>query len=426
MAIETRAARTGGVPVSQAGLEASDPEIWSLLRRDRARHNETLNFIASENYASPAVLEALASHVNAKYAEGYPNARYYQGVELVDGVETLAIERAKQLFGAEHANVQPHSGSTANMAAYYGILDLGDTILGLDLSHGGHLTHGSPVSFSGKQFRFVSYHLTEGDEVIDYDEVARLAREHRPRLIVAGASAYPRVIDFARFGEIATDVGAMFMADIAHIAGLVAAGVHPSPVPYADVVTTTTHKSLRGPRGGLILCKQQHAKGIDRAVFPMLQGGPILGAVAARAVCFREALQPEFKAYSEQIVRNARALAEGLLARGLSLVSGGTDNHLLVVKLADRPYTGAKLAEALERAGIITSKSTIPGETRSPRQTSGVRFGTPAITTRGATEEHLRRIAGWVADVADDPDDAATIDRVREEVRALAGSLQPI
>ena len=426
MAIQTRADQAGGVPVSQASLEASDSEIWSLLQRDRRRHNETLNFIASENYASPAVLEALASHVNAKYAEGYPNARYYQGVELVDGVETLAIERAKELFGAEHANVQPHSGSTANMAAYYGILELGDTILGMDLSHGGHLTHGSPVSFSGKQYKFVSYHVTPDEEVIDYDEVARLAREHRPKLIVAGASAYPRIIDFARFREIADEVGAMFMADIAHIAGLVAAGVHPSPVPYADVVTTTTHKSLRGPRGGLILCKARHAKGIDRAVFPMLQGGPILGAVAARAVCFREALQPEFKTYSELIVRNARALAEGLLGRGLSLMSGGTDNHLLVIKLLDRPYTGAKLAEALERAGIITSKSTVPGETRSPRQTSGVRFGTPAITTRGATEAHLGQIAGWIADVAEDPDDEAKIAEVRGEVRRLAASLQQI
>jgi glycine hydroxymethyltransferase len=312
------------------------------------------------------------------------------------------------------------------MAAYYGILELGDTILGMDLSHGGHLTHGSPVSFSGKQYTFVSYHVTPDEEVIDYDEVARLAREHKPRLIVAGASAYPRIIDFARFREIADEVGAMFMADIAHIAGLVAAGVHPSPVPFADVVTTTTHKSLRGPRGGLILCKAQHAKGIDRAVFPMLQGGPILGAVAARAVCFREAMQPEFKTYSELIVRNARALAEGLLGRGLSLMSGGTDNHLLVIKLLDRPYTGAKLAEALERAGIITSKSTVPGETRSPRQTSGVRFGTPAITTRGATEEHLRQIAGWIADVAEDPDDEAKVAEVRDQVRRLAATLQQI
>ncbi|MDP8923701.1 MAG: serine hydroxymethyltransferase [Chloroflexota bacterium] len=426
MAIQTRTGQAGGAAVSQASLEASDPEIWSLLQRDRQRHNETLNFIASENYASPAVLEALASHLNAKYAEGYPNARYYQGVALVDDVETLAIERAKALFGAEHANVQPHSGSTANMAAYYGLLELGDTILGMDLSHGGHLTHGSPVSFSGKQFKFVSYHVAPDTEVIDYDEVARLAREHKPKLIVAGASAYPRIIDFARFREIADEVGALFMADIAHIAGLVAAGVHPSPVPYADVVTTTTHKSLRGPRGGLILCQARHAKGIDRAVFPMLQGGPILGAVAARAVCFREAMQPEFKTYSELVVRNARALAEGLRGRGLSLMSGGTDNHLLVVKLLDRPYTGAKLAEVLERAGIITSKSTVPGETRSPRQTSGVRFGTPAITTRGATEEHLRQIGGWVADIAEDPDDEARIDEVRGQVRRLAAALQQI
>src|SRR5215212_9895813 len=297
MAIETR-------PM----LETDDPEIWSLLQRDHVRHNQTLNFIASENYASPAVLQALASHLNAKYAEGYPGGRYYQGVALADDIETLAIERARQLFGAEHANVQPHSGSTANMAAYYATLQLGDTILGMDLSHGGHLTHGSPVSFSGKQYKFVSYHVTPDTEVIDYDEVARLAREHKPKLIVAGASAYPRIIDFARFREIADEVGAMFMADIAHIAGLVAAGVHPSPVPYADVVTTTTHKSLRGPRGALILSKERFAKDIDRTVFPGIQGGPHLSAIAAKAVCFLEAAQPEFKVYQRQVVDNARAL----------------------------------------------------------------------------------------------------------------------
>jgi glycine hydroxymethyltransferase len=428
MAVQTppRRATTNGALRPTAGLFAGDREVWSLLQRDRRRHNQTLNFIASENYASPAVLEALASHVNAKYAEGYPRARYYQGVELVDDVETLAIERAKRLFGAEHANVQPHSGSTANMAVYYALLELGDTILGMDLSHGGHLTHGSPASFSGQQFKFVSYHLTADGETIDYDEVARLAKEHRPRMIVAGASAYPRVIDFARFRQIADSVGALFFADIAHIAGLVAAGVHPSPIPHADVVTTTTHKSLRGPRGGLILCRAEHAKAIDRAVFPMLQGGPILGAVAARAVCFGEAMRPEFKTYSEQIVSTARALAEGLLKGGLKLVSGGTDNHLLVVKLFDREYSGAKLAVALERAGINTSKSTVPGETRSPRQTSGVRFGTPAVTSRGATEAQMRRVAELVVAVAEAPDNAAHLDEVRAEVRQIAESLEQI
>jgi glycine hydroxymethyltransferase len=415
MAIETR-----------SSLETDDPQIAALLQRDHVRHNETLNFIASENYASPAVLQALASHLNAKYAEGYPQARYYQGVALADDIETLAIERAKQLFGAEYANVQPHSGSTANMAAYYALLNLGDAILGMDLSNGGHLTHGSPVSFSGKQYKFASYKVDPVTQLIDYDEVARLAREHKPKLIVAGASAYPRFIDWARFREIADEVGALFMADMAHIAGLVAAGVHPSPVPYADIVTTTTHKSLRGPRGGLILAKAQYGKAIDRTVFPMLQGGPILGAVAARAVCFHEALQPSFKTYSEQVVKNAAALADEMSEHGLTLVTGGTDNHLLVVSLLDRSYTGAKLAEALERVGIITSKSTVPGETRSPRQTSGVRFGSPALTTRGATEEHMRLIARAVARVAADPDDTAVLDTVAGEMRTLADSLEKI
>jgi glycine hydroxymethyltransferase len=407
-------------------LETDDPEIWSLLQRDHVRHNQTLNFIASENYASPAVLQALSSHLNAKYAEGYPNARYYQGVGLSDDIETLAIERAKTLFGAEHANVQPHSGSSANMAVYYALLELGAPILGMDLSHGGHLTHGSPVSFSGKQFKISSYHVDPETHLIDYDEVAQIARETQPKLIIAGASAYPRFIDWARFREIADEVGALFMADIAHIAGLIAAGVHPSPVPYADVVTTTTHKSLRGPRGGLILSRAKYARAIDRAVFPMLQGGPILGAVAARAVCFHEAMQPEFKTYSEQIVKNAAALADEMYALGLSLVSGGTDNHLLVLSLLDRPFTGATLAETLEQAGIITSKSTVPGETRSPRQTSGVRFGTPAITTRGATEEQMRQVARGVARIAGDPDDAASIDEVGAEMRAIANALAQI
>jgi glycine hydroxymethyltransferase len=415
MAIETRAT-----------LETDDPEIWSLLQRDHTRHNQTLNFIASENYASPAVLQALASHLNAKYAEGYPKGRYYQGVALADDIETLAIERAKQLFGAEHANVQPHSGSTANMAAYYATLELGDTILGMDLSHGGHLTHGSPVSFSGKQFHFVAYQVDPETHLIDYDQVAALAREHQPKMIVAGASAYPRIIDWARFREIADEVGALFMADMAHIAGLVAAGVHPSPVPYADIVTTTTHKSLRGPRGGLILSKAKHARAIDRAVFPMLQGGPILGAVAARAICFHEAMRPEFRTYSEQVVKNASALAGEMWDQGLSLVSGGTDNHLLVLSLLDRAYTGAKLAEALEAVGIITSKSTVPGETRSPRQTSGVRFGTPALTTRGATEAQMRQVARAVARIAADPDDTVRQDEIRAEMRSIADGLEQI
>jgi glycine hydroxymethyltransferase len=408
------------------GLGTVDPEVAGLIRRDRTRHNQTLNFIASENYASPAVLEALASHLNVKYAEGYPRARYYQGVSLVDDIEQLAIDRAKALFGADHANVQPYSGSPANMAAYYALAEPGDILLGMDLSHGGHLTHGSPVSFSGKQFKIVSYHVTSDGETIDYDEVARLAREHRPKLIVTGYSAYPRLIDWAAFRRVADEVGAYLVADMAHIAGLVAGGAHPSPVPYADIVTTTTHKTLRGPRGGLILCKAAHARAVDRAVFPLLQGGPHLSAVAAKAVCFREAASPEFQAYAAGIVENSRALADGLLSAGFKLWSGGSDNHLLVVELQDRSYTGAKLAEALEAGGIITSKSTIPGETRSPRRTSGVRFGTAAVTTRGATPEQMHQVAGFIGRVAENIGNAGALEKIRREVRAVAESLKRI
>jgi glycine hydroxymethyltransferase len=418
MAVETRS------PGEAIGTV--DPDVGALLERDRARHTRTLNFIASENYASPAVLECLASHLNVKYAEGYPRARYYQGVELVDDIEQIAIDRAKQLFGAEHANVQPYSGSPANMAVYYALLQPGDTVLGMELSHGGHLTHGSPVSFSGQTYRFVHYGVDPQTEVIDYDRVEALAREHRPKLIVAGASAYARIIDWRRFREIADVVGARFMADIAHIAGLIAAGVHPSPVPYADAVTTTTHKSLRGPRGALILCKQEIAKDIDRVVFPGIQGGPHLSAIAAKAVCFHEATQPAFRDYQRQVVANCRALAEGLLRGGLKLVSGGTDNHLLVVKLLDRDYSGKALARALETAGIITSMSTVPGDTRKPAVTSGVRFGTPAVTTRGATEEHMLRVGQIVSTIAEDPKDENAIDRLRLEVEAIASELQPI
>jgi glycine hydroxymethyltransferase len=410
----------------QPRLRIFDPEIASLIRRDRARHNQTLNFIASENYASPAVLEALSSHLNVKYAEGYPHARYYQGVGLVDDIETVAIERAKALFRAEHANVQPYSGSPANMAAYYALAEPGDTLLGMDLSHGGHLTHGSPVSFSGKQFKVVSYHVDPGNEQIDFDEVERLARQHKPKLIVAGYSAYPRIIDWASFRRIADQVGAFFVADIAHIAGLVVAGVHPSPVSIADVVTTTTHKTLRGPRGGLLLCKQEHAKAIDRAVFPMLQGGPHLQQIAAKAVCFLEASQPDFEDYAQRIVENSRALARGLLKHGFTLWSGGTDNHLLVVELFDRDLSGAEMSEALEQAGIIVSKSTVPGETRSPRQTSGVRFGTAAVTTRGATPEHMRRVAIHIAEVAENVGKQRKLARIRREVRELAAELAKI
>ena len=412
--------------LGRARTREADPEIWELIRRDRARHNQTLNFIASENYASAAVLEALASHLNVKYAEGYPHARYYQGVGIVDDIETLAIERARGLFDAEHANVQPYSGSPANMAAYFALLKPGDTILGMDLSHGGHLTHGSPVSFSGQIFKAVQYHVRGEGEEIDFDDVARAAREHRPKMIIAGYSAYPRLIDWQAFRRIADEVGAYFLADMAHIAGLVAGGVHPSPVPDADVVTTTTHKTLRGPRGGLILCKSEHARAIDRAVFPLLQGGPHLSAIAAKAVCFREAATPEFRAYAQQIVENSRALAAGLRDRGFKLWAGGSDNHLLVLELFDRAFTGAQLAEALETAGIITSKSTVPGETRSPRQTSGVRFGTAAVTTRGATTDQMRQVADCIARVADAVGKPRVLAGVRRDVRDLASQLEKI
>jgi glycine hydroxymethyltransferase len=407
-------------------LRAADPEVWGIIDRDRERHNRTLNFIASENYASRAVLECLASHLNVKYAEGYPGARYYQGVGMVDDIERLAIDRAKELFGAEHANVQPYSGSPANMAAYFAVLQPGDTLLGMELSTGGHLTHGAPVSFSSKLFNAVQYGVDPKTELIDYDQVEALARQHRPKLIVAGTSAYSRVIDWARFRQIADGVGARFLADIAHIAGLVAAGVHPSPVPYADLVTTTTHKSLRGPRGALILCKEELARDVDRAVFPLLQGGPHLSAIAAKAVCFREAMQPAFRTYQQQVVANARALAQGLMASGLGVVAGGTDTHLLVVKLLDRDFSGRTLARALEAVGVITSMSTVPGETRKPAVTSGVRFGTPAVTTRGATEQHMQRVAEIVAGVAEDPKDEAGLGRLRSETEAIAAELAPI
>jgi glycine hydroxymethyltransferase len=421
MSIATRLTDAGG-----AALETADPEVWSLIERDRQRHTQTLNLIASENYASKAVLDCLASHLNVKYAEGYPRARYYQGVGLVDDIEQLAIDRARQLFGAEHANVQPYSGSPANMAVYFALLEPGDAVLGMELSQGGHLTHGSPVSFSGKLFNFVHYGVDLQSEVIDYDNVARLAREHKPKLIVAGASAYSRIIDWQRFREIADSVGALFMADIAHIAGLIAAGVHPSPVPYADVVTTTTHKSLRGPRGALILSKQAIAKDIDRSVFPGIQGGPHLAAIAAKAVRFLEAQQPEFRTYQQHVVDNARALADGLLRGGMQVVSGGTDNHLLVVKLLDRDYSGKVLARALEGAGIISSMSTVPGETRKPAVTSGVRFGTPAITTRGANESHMQRVAQVISTIAENPADQTAIAHLRAEVEAIAGELAPV
>jgi glycine hydroxymethyltransferase len=400
-------------------LVHSDPEIAASIAREVERQQTSIELIASENFTSPAVLEAMGTALTNKYAEGYPGKRYYGGCEFVDEVETIAIERAKRLFGSEHANVQPHSGSNANMAAYFALLEPGDKILGMELSHGGHLTHGSPVNFSGRFFEFLRYGVAGADQRIDYDLVRKLAREHRPKMIQTGYSAYSRTIDFAAFGEIAREVGAVLFADIAHIAGLVAAGVHPSPVGHAGVVTTTTHKTLRGPRGGMILCDQNLAESIDKAIFPHTQGGPLEHVIAAKAVAFAEALRPEFKDYAAQIVRNSRELAQAMLARGFTLVSGGTDNHLFVLDFSARDITGKKAQDTLDRAGITTSKSTVPGEKRSPWITSGLRIGTPAVTTRGMREPEMREIGGWIADVLENPTDEAKIARIRGQVTEL-------
>jgi glycine hydroxymethyltransferase len=397
----------------------SDPEIAAAIAREVERQQNFVELIASENFTSPAVLEAMGTALTNKYAEGYPGKRYYGGCEFVDEVESVAIDRAKRLFGSEHANVQPHSGSNANIAAYLALLEPGDKILGMELSHGGHLTHGSPVNFSGRFFQFVRYGVSGAEQRIDYDEVRRLAREHQPKMIQTGYSAYSRTIDFEAFGAIAREVGAVLFADIAHIAGLVAAGVHPSPVGQASVIATTTHKTLRGPRGGMILCDRGHADAIDKAVFPHTQGGPLEHVIAAKAVAFAEAMRPDFKEYAAQIVRNARALAEAVLARGLRLVSGGTDNHLFVIDLTEREISGKKAQDVLDRAGITTSKSTVPGEKRSPWLTSGLRIGTPAVTTRGMREAEMRVIGDWIADVLDQPDDASLATRILGQVAEL-------
>ncbi len=402
-------------------LRETDPAILDSLVREAERQADGLELIASENFTSRAVMEAMGSVMTNKYAEGLPGKRYYGGCEFVDVAEELARDRATELFEAEHANVQPHSGAQANMAAYFALLEAGDRILGMDLSHGGHLTHGSPVNFSGKLFDVASYGVGEEDGRIDYDAVREQAREFRPRMIVAGASAYPRVIDFEAFAEIAREVEAYFLVDMAHIAGLVATGHHPSPVPWADIVTTTTHKTLRGPRGGLILCGEEHAKAVDKAVFPFMQGGPLMHVIAAKAVAFLEALKPGFSDYSGRVVANARALGEGLAERGLHLVSGGTDNHLLLVDLRPKhpELTGKEAEAALEAAAITVNKNTVPGETRSPFVTSGLRIGTPAVTTRGLGEDEMRTLAGWIADILERPDDEAGIRRVRGEVKEL-------
>jgi glycine hydroxymethyltransferase len=400
-------------------LRAVDPEIADTILLEKQRQQENIELIASENFTSPAVMEAQGSVLTNKYAEGYPKKRWYGGCENVDVVEQLAIDRAKQLFGAEHANVQPHSGSGANMACYFAMLKPGDKMLTMDLSHGGHLTHGNKANFSGKFFEIVHYGVRKDNELIDYDQLAQMAREHRPKMITVGASAYSRVIDFKRMSEIAQEVGALMLADIAHIAGLVAAGVHPSPVPYADFVTTTTHKTLRGPRGGLVMCKEKYAKEIDSQAFPGIQGGPLMHVIAAKAVCLKEAMQPAFKDYQQQIVKNARALAEGMLRNQFRLVSGGTDNHLMMVDVGARGLTGKECQIALDEAGITTNKNTIPFETRSPFQGSGVRLGTPAVTTRGMKEPEMAAIADMISEVLMDIKNVEAAHQVRQRVRAL-------
>ena len=401
-------------------LAQQDPEIAAAIAQEEGRQRQNIVLIASENYASKAVLEAMGSPLTNKYAEGYPGKRYYGGCEFVDIGEQLAIDRAKRLFSAQHANVQPHSGAQANMGAYLGLLDYGDTVLGMRLDQGGHLTHGSPVNFSGRLYNFTSYGVDRETEQLDYDEVQRLAREHRPKLIVAGATAYPRQIDFARFGAIADDVGAMFMADIAHPAGLVAAGLHPSPVPHAQVVTSSTHKTLRGPRGGLILCTEEVASAIDRGVFPRAQGGPLMHVIAAKAVAFGEALKPSFIEYQKAVMSNARTLAEELQRQGLRIVSGGTDTHLVLIDLSPIGVTGQQAEEALESVNITANKNAIPFDTRPPRVTSGLRLGTPAVTSRGFGEEELRSVAGLIATTLTHIGDERMLSRVRDEAQAMA------
>jgi len=400
-------------------LETFDPEVAQAIEQETGRQEYTLELIASENFVSEAVLEAQGSIMTNKYAEGYPGKRYYGGCHYVDIVENLAIERAKDLFGADHVNVQPHSGSQANMAVYFSVLKPGDTILGMNLSHGGHLTHGSPVNFSGRFFNVVPYGVTRESQTIDFDEVERLALEHRPRMIVVGASAYPRIIDFAAFRAIADKVGAVVMVDMAHIAGLVATGLHPSPVPHAEFVTTTTHKTLRGPRGGMILCRKEYAKTLNSNIFPGIQGGPLMHVIAAKAVSFKEALTPEFKAYQEQIVKNARTLAAELLARGFRLVSGGTDNHLMLVDLSATELTGKIAEESLDKAGITVNKNTVPFETRSPFVTSGFRIGTPAATTHGLKEAEMKEVAGFIAEVLANVNNDARLAEIKERVNAM-------
>jgi len=401
-------------------LDQTDPEIAHILRQELRRQSTGIELIPSENFVSEAVLEAAGSVLTNKYAEGYGTKRYYGGCEFVNEAEQLAIDRAKQLFGAEHVNVQPHSGTQANIAVYMTALQPGETVLGMNLAHGGHLTHGHPLNFSGKMYHFIAYGVTKETETIDYDELDRLAREHKPKMVVVGASAYSRIIDFARMGEIARSIGALLFVDMAHIAGLVAAGVHPSPVPHADFVSTTTHKTLRGPRGGMILCKEQFAKDLDRNLFPGIQGGPLMHIIAAKAVCLKEAMQPDFREYAQQVVANAKALAAGVMKRGYRVVSSGTDNHLFLIDINSRGLVGSVAQPAFDRAGITVNKNAIPFDPLPPMKAGGIRVGTPAATTRGMREPEMEKIAGWIAEVLDHLGDEATENRVRGEVAALA------
>ena len=400
-------------------LRESDPAIADAIGQEIKRQNSGLELIASENFVSNAVLEAMGSPLTNKYAEGYPGRRYYGGCEFVDISESLAIERAKKIFGAEHANVQPHSGAQANMAAYFSLLKPGDTVLGMDLAHGGHLTHGHPLNFSGQLYKIVPYGVRQDDERIDYENIEQLAREHQPQLIMVGASAYPRIIDFSRIADIALEVGAAMVTDMAHIAGLVAANVHPSPVPHSDIVTTTTHKTLRGPRGGLILCRDEHRKAINRSLFPGVQGGPLMHVIAAKAVCFEEATEPSFVQYQQQVVRNASRLAVAISDRGFRVVSGGTDNHIVLVDVFSRGLTGKVSEEALGKAEITVNKNTIPFDEQPPMVASGIRLGTPALTTRGMTEAEMDTIADLIVRVLSAPEDDNVIRMVRDEVKEL-------
>ncbi len=400
-------------------LQHSDPEVYQVLQKENKRQDESLILIASENYVSKAVLEASASTMTNKYAEGYPGKRYYNGCQFVDEVETIAIDRIRRLFNADVANVQPHSGAQANMAVMLAYLKPGDAVMGMNLAHGGHLSHGSPVNFSGLTYKIVSYGVTKDTNRIDYDEAARTAKEHRPKIIVAGASAYPRIIDFNRFREIADSVGALLLVDIAHIAGLVATGHHPSPVPVSDFVTMTTHKTLRGPRGGVILAKKEREAEMNKSIFPGVQGGPLIHTIAAKAVAFGEALSPAFKEYSGQVIANARVLAETLLARGLTITSGGTDNHLMLVDLRNRNLTGKDVANRLDSAGITCNKNGVPFDDKSPFVTSGIRLGSPALTTRGFREDEFRAIGTMIADIIDNMEDEKVLERVKGGVKEL-------